>query len=124
MAAIFDRYRVIDVDTHVSEPPDLWTSRVSSRWGDRVPHVKRVGTKDMWMIRDQPIMPTGITATAGFDGLIPQFPDTLADAAPAAWDAKARLAHMDAEGIHAQVIYPNVGGFGAQRLPGAERSPS
>jgi len=113
MTTIFDRYRVIDVDTHVSEPPDLWTSRVSSRWGDRVPHVRRMGKKDMWMIGDKPIMPTGITATAGYDGLIPEFPDTLADAAPAAWDAKARLAHMDAEGIHAQVIYPNVGGFGS-----------
>jgi predicted TIM-barrel fold metal-dependent hydrolase len=113
MTAIFDRYPVIDVDTHVSEPPDVWTSRVSSKWGDLVPHVERMGKKDMWMIGDKPVMPTGITAMAGFDGLIPQFPDTLADAAPAAYDAKARLAHMDAEGIHAQVIYPNVGGFGS-----------
>ena len=39
MATIFDRYPVIDVDTHVSEPPDVWTSRVSGKWGDRVPHV-------------------------------------------------------------------------------------
>jgi predicted TIM-barrel fold metal-dependent hydrolase len=31
----------------------------------------------------------------------------------AAWDAKARVAFMDQEGIRAQVLYPNVGGFGA-----------
>ena len=30
---------IIDTDTHVVEPPDLWTSRVSSKWGDLVPHV-------------------------------------------------------------------------------------
>ena len=27
---------------HINEPPDLWTSRVSSKWGDLVPHVHRV----------------------------------------------------------------------------------
>ena len=31
---------IIDVDSHISEPGDLWTSRVSNRWGDLVPHVK------------------------------------------------------------------------------------
>ncbi len=33
-------FHVIDVDTHIIEPPDLWTSRMSSKWGDRVPHVR------------------------------------------------------------------------------------
>jgi predicted TIM-barrel fold metal-dependent hydrolase len=61
-------------------------------------------------------MPTGIGAMAGFDGLIPQFPKTLDEADPAAYDAKARLEHMDREGIHAQVLYPNVGGFGSARF--------
>ena len=36
-----DQYRVIDTDTHVIEPYDLWTSRLSlAKWGDKVPHVK------------------------------------------------------------------------------------
>ena len=34
MADLFDRYKVIDVDTHVTEPRDVWTSRVSSKWFD------------------------------------------------------------------------------------------
>ena len=116
MSQIFDRYRVIDVDTHISEPPDVWTARVSRKWGDRIPHVVKIGRKDMWVIGEKPIMPTGITATAGFDGLLPNFPDTLADANPASHDAKARLAHMDAEGIYAQILYPNVGGFGSAKF--------
>jgi hypothetical protein len=34
------RHRVIDGDQHVTEPPDLWTSRMSSRtWGEWVPRV-------------------------------------------------------------------------------------
>ena len=35
-----DQFRVIDTDTHVIEPYDLWTSRLPARWGDQVPHVK------------------------------------------------------------------------------------
>ena len=38
-APVVERIRVIDA--HVSEPEDLWTSRVSSRWGDLVPHVAK-----------------------------------------------------------------------------------
>ena len=116
MPELFDRFRVIDVDTHVTEPADVWTSRVSSKWGDLVPHVIRMGRKDMWMIGDKPVLPPGITATAGFDGIIPDFPDTYADAVTASYDAKARLEHMDREGIHAQVLYPNLGGFGSGRF--------
>src|SRR6266508_5873638 len=39
-AVRLEDYKVIDVDTHVSEAEDLWTSRVSvKKWGDNVPHV-------------------------------------------------------------------------------------
>lgn len=113
---IFERFRVIDTDTHVTEPPDLWTSRVASKWRARVPQVKRVGRKDVWMIEGQTVGFPGIFSMAGFDGSFPQFPDTYADIPPASYDARARLAHMDAEGIHAQVLYPNVGGFGSGRF--------
>jgi len=113
---IFDRYRVVDVDTHVTEPPDVWTSRVSAKWGDRVPHVARLGKKDWWMIGDKPVMPPGITAMAGFDGFIPVFPDTYDQVLAASYDAEARLRHMDREGIYAQVLYPNLGGFGSGKF--------
>ena len=63
MQRIFDRYKVIDVDTHVTEPPDVWVSRVSKKWGDRVPHIVRMGKQDWWMIGDKPVLPPGITAT-------------------------------------------------------------
>ena len=31
---------IIDVDTHVVEPPDLWTSRMNPKWGDQIPRVR------------------------------------------------------------------------------------
>ncbi len=52
--SIFDRIRAIDTDTHVTEPPDVWTARVSTeKWGDKVPHVKTVEGRDVWFIGDQ-----------------------------------------------------------------------
>ncbi len=38
-------------------------------------------------------------------------PPTLADADAACYDPAARLAHMDANGIYAQVLYPNIVAF-------------
>jgi predicted TIM-barrel fold metal-dependent hydrolase len=111
--SIFDRHPVIDVDTHITEPPDVWTARVASRWGDRIPHVVRIGAKDVWMIGGRPVGAPGAYTAAGFDGSFPDFPDTYEDLPAAAYDARARLALMDENGVFAQVIYPNVGGFGS-----------
>jgi predicted TIM-barrel fold metal-dependent hydrolase len=116
MPDLFDRHRVIDVDTHVTEPPDVWTARVPARWRERVPRVERIEGKDLWVLDGQPFGAPGAYSMAGFDGTIPEFPDTYADVPPAAYDAQARLAHMDREGIWAQVLYPNVGGFGSGRF--------
>ena len=33
---------VIDVDSHLTEPADLWTSRAPAKYADRVPHVVEV----------------------------------------------------------------------------------
>ena len=111
---LFSRYRVIDVDTHVTEPPDLWTSRVSAKWGDRVPHVERRRERDVWVIGDKQVLAPGIVTMAGFDGTVPEHPATFEDFPTSALDPHARLEHMDREGIFAQVLYPNVGGFGSQ----------
>jgi hypothetical protein len=46
--------RVFDTNSHVTEPPDLWTSRVPTKWGDDVPHVLTNPTTgvESWFIRD------------------------------------------------------------------------
>ena len=114
--AIVDRIPVIDADTHISEPPDLWTSRVSTqRWGDLVPHVvwDEKAQKDRWILGGRRFMPTGAGAMAGWREAPPGHPPRLSEADPGAYDARARLERMDEYGIQAQVVYPNVGGFGS-----------
>jgi predicted TIM-barrel fold metal-dependent hydrolase len=40
----------------------------------------------------------------------------LEDVHPASWDMQARLSVLDESGIQAQVIYPNIAGFGSQKF--------
>ena len=60
------RYTLIDVDAHITESPDTWTSRVAAKFRDRVPHVRRVDGKDVWFIDGQVASPVGPTAPAGW----------------------------------------------------------
>ena len=108
-----ERYAVADVDSHVIEPVDLWTSRVSSRWGDQVPHVKfdeRTG-EDRWYVGSKRLFGVGAFAQAGWREFPPSHPAHLSEALPAAVDPRARLAYMDEMGIYYQLLYCNILGF-------------
>lgn len=116
---IVDRIKVIDCDTHVIEPYDLWTSRVSvKKWGNLVPHVRWDDDhgKDMWYFGDTPVWHAAGAAMAGHDGYPPNQPRTLDEAQSYTWDARERLGVMDQYGIHAAILYPNVSGFGMGRF--------
>ncbi len=111
-------YTIIDVDTHVTESPDLWTSRAPARMRDRVPRVET--DKDgrlSWVVGGggSLIASPGLTATAGV-GNMRNPPKTFEEMHPGAYDAQERLKYMDKMGIWAMVMYPNVGGFGAQQF--------
>ncbi len=110
---IFDRIKAIDTDTHVTEPPDLWTSRIASKWGDKIPHTRIIDGTEQWILGDQVYWGPGFFSMAGFDGSIPEGPPTFADCPAYAHDARARLKVMDEEGIYAGVMYPNAAGFGS-----------
>ena len=113
---VVDRIKVIDADSHVSEPADLWTSRVSTqKWGELVPHVaydERI-KEDRWYMGGKPFQPTAAAAMAGWKEPPPDHPPDLEHADPAAYIPKKRLERLDEYGIWAQVVYPNVGGFGS-----------
>jgi len=119
------QYTFIDADTHITEPADVWTSRVPAKWKDSVPQVlwDSESQEEVWHIGGNALMPVGFTALAGFDGKFPEHPARYQDSHPGAYDASARLRYMDEIGCAAQVLYPNVGGFGSQlflRLPDEE----
>src|SRR5271163_4002223 len=94
--------KVIDVDTHVIEPYDLWTSRVSTaRWGDAVPHVERnADGVDMWFSGSKSLGLAAGPAQVGWPEHPPLKPPTMDDAQPYTWRAPDRLKIMDEYGIY------------------------
>lgn len=111
--ALCERYAVADVDSHIIEPADLWTSRVSPKWGDLVPHVRfhERRQEDYWYIGDQKLYGVGAFAQARWHEFPPSHPRKLSEAFLPAVDATARLAYNDQVGVHYQVLYPNILGF-------------
>jgi len=112
---------VIDADTHVTEPGDLWTSRLPARYKEQAPHLVRDRETgiDTWRIGDtQGFLPVGFTAVAGWPEPFPAAPRNMDEVPKAAYDASARLEYMDRVGIWAMALYPNVGGFGSQAFLG------
>ena len=87
-----------------------------SKYRDDVPHVVRDGKAENWVLQGERLTPVGVTAPAGWPTFPPDYPPTYQDCHPGAYDAKARLEYMDEAGIWAQVLYPNVGGFGSQNF--------
>ena len=123
MSVLAKEYKVIDTDTHVIEPYDLWTSRLSTaKWGDKVPHVKwdAENQEDAWFFGDRRTGAAAGAAMAGWHEYPPARPKQLSQVDPALYDNAARLKRMDEYGIYAQVLYPNVsaGGFGAGNYMG------
>ena len=114
MAEHATEYTINDVDTHVTETPDVFVDRVPSAMRDRVPHVQKDrGGRDSWYIGDNKMAVAGLTATAGRGDMM-NWPATYEEMHPAAFDAKERLKYMDQMGIWSMIMYPNVAGFGSQ----------
>ena len=105
---------VIDCDTHITEPGDVWTARLPAKYADQAPHIVRDDNGyDNWAIGgSKPFIPVGHTAVAGWPEPFPAAPRNMDEVPEAAYDAKARLAYMDSVGIWSMALYPNVGGFG------------
>ncbi|MGP0029810.1 MAG: amidohydrolase family protein [Acidimicrobiales bacterium] len=123
-------YRIISVDDHVVEPPDLWSSRLPSRYQEQGPRVVRqkmrlggrveggAGAGMQWTEDDDgewsdvwhydglvsPLMV--VSAAVGFDdvglGLT-----TFDDIRPGTWKQAERLADMDANFVEAALCFPN-----------------
>jgi predicted TIM-barrel fold metal-dependent hydrolase len=112
----FADVKVVDVDTHWSEPMDLWTSRAPAALKDIVPQVHMKDGKRWWFIDGQPFGPVHHASAMRKNGeKVPGagFWDIpFEDVHESSYDVMARVEMMDATGIWAQIVYPNVLGFG------------
>jgi predicted TIM-barrel fold metal-dependent hydrolase len=112
--------RVIDVDTHLTEPHDLWTARAPRGWEERLPQVTDIDGTAMWVFDGNVLGRAGASGVVKRDGTKSYGSEfthwTFDDIHRAAYDVSARLEIMDHLGIWAHIIYPNanIAGFGGQ----------
>lgn len=106
------RQTLISADSHITEPPTLYTERVPAKFRERAPHVVRNGEKgDVFVLGDPlPSIPVGLIAAAGKDPIEIRMEGVFwEDMHRGGWDPGARLVEQDQDGISAEVIYPTVG---------------
>jgi uncharacterized protein len=108
---LFEGIKIVDCDTHFTEPPDLWTANAPAGMKDKMPHVKRIDGADRWFIGDKDFGSIGGNvidkdhnkllgrlAFRNYDQII-----------PGSYSVKPRLAEMDAMGVWAQICFQNGG---------------
>jgi predicted TIM-barrel fold metal-dependent hydrolase len=118
--------KIISVDDHVVEPPDLWTARLPKRYLDRAPRVVRDSARfhfeggvfsyekgvddgepcDWWLYDDLVYPFPKLSAAIGFDDL-DVTPTTFDEIRPGCWIQKDRLDDMDANHTEVSICFPN-----------------
>ncbi len=125
--------RIISVDDHVVEPPDLWTARLPKKFLDRGPRVVRDsaifhfeggvfsyekgvdgGAPCDWWLYDDLVYPfPKLSAAVGFD-VLDVTPTTFDEIRPGCWRKADRLADMDANHTEASLAFPTFPRFCGQ----------
>lgn len=109
---MFEGIKIVDTDTHITEAPDLFTSRAPAKYKDKVPYVKRdTDGVDRWYVGDRNFGSMGGNVIRADNNKVLgrlAFPK-LEQGHPGGHILKYRLQAMDDMGIHAQICYQNSG---------------
>ena len=105
-------YSLISSDSHVVEPPDLWTTRIDADFRDRAPFVVEGDEADQWYVEaGTPMGVIGVNLQAGVRF---EDPDRLTFEAKyrtsprGAYDPHARLVEMSEDHVSAEVMYSSL----------------
>jgi len=110
----------ISTDDHAWEKPDAFTSRVPAKLRADCPHLEILDGEHWWVYAGRKVRKVGTGAAAMLPnrGAIRFFEE----APPAVYDARARLETMDADGVAAEVLFPQASGFGGGPFVSTEGS--
>ena len=103
--------KAISADGHVTEPPDMFKSRIDPKYRDIAPYGVNHETRGALYIVDgiSPVA-TGGACSAGIPADKLKLEGRTFEAMyPGGYDAKARIPDMDRDGVWAELIYPSVG---------------
>jgi predicted TIM-barrel fold metal-dependent hydrolase len=113
------KYRVISVDDHLCEPPDIFEGRLPARLRPDAPRVERLddGT-EVWVMEGEKLPNIGLNAVAGRPKDEWNFePSRFDEMRKGAWNIDARVADMDIAGIDVSLCFPSlIAGFSGTRF--------
>jgi predicted TIM-barrel fold metal-dependent hydrolase len=118
---VLEKLKVIDADSHLSEPHDLWIKRAPANMRERVPQVRMLDGRKSWVIDANKSIGIGANPSStilkdGSKSLGRRYENfQIEDVHKGSYEATARVAVLDKAGIWAQIVYPNILGFGGQR---------
>mgnify|MGYP001969824153 CR=1 FL=1 len=106
------RRLVLSSDSHVVEPPHLWTERMDPMFGERIPHMVHEEPFDQFYCDFHPVGAIGGSSQAGKRFSKPEeviLAGAFADVPPGGYDPGAHLQDLDIDGVYADVLYPSIG---------------
>lgn len=106
---------VISSDSHVFEPPDLWTTRIDSEFKERAPHMRHVDGLDRLFVEgDQFLAGIGLISGAGMRFENPediQHEGRFEDVHVGGYEPGEHIRDMKTDGVSAEILYPSQGLF-------------
>lgn len=113
--------KLISVDDHVIEHAGVFEDRLAARWREAGPRVEERDGIPVWVYEGRDYPPLGLDAVAGDDpSKFSLSTKPFADMRPGCYDPKARLADMDADGVFAQLCFPQFPRFAGQTFAEAD----
>ena len=104
-------YRVISADSHVFEPPDLWTSRIEPRFRDRAPRILRMkGGGDWWVCDGYRGMSAFSGAQTGRRFEAPEkmtVHERFENVRPGGYIPEEHVKDMTEDGVDVSIVYPS-----------------
>jgi predicted TIM-barrel fold metal-dependent hydrolase len=112
-------YKLISADSHIVEPPDMYTARMEPKFRDRAPKMERRKTPtgreyDAWMIDGMQVGTLGAVMQAGQRFEDPSQIDFLGiweDVRKGAYDPDAMIAENEEDGVWGSCLQPSQGLF-------------
>src|SRR5919112_224182 len=112
-------FKMISADSHIVEPPDLYTDRIDPKLRNRAPRMERRKTPagreyDAWMLGEQQVGTLGAVMQAGQRFEDPSQIDFLGiweDVRKGAYDPHAMIVENEQDGIWGSVLQPSQGLF-------------
>ena len=108
---LFEGIKIVDCDTHFTEPPDMFTANAPIGIRHKLPHVRRIDGADHWYVGDKHFGSIGGNVIAAdHNKLLGRLSFQNYDQIdPGSYLVKPRLEAMDAMGVWAQICFQNSG---------------